>query len=113
MTHYRINPRFKIDTRLSLETPEASVSLLKTTIEQNWNKYVNRHRYTPTETTYLLFENLFRVIRGDSELMVATYDALTELNENVNNEEMVSHLQDKKIEYLQSLEDANISRGKD
>lgn len=80
--------------------PEVTDELLVKTIIENWNKYLNNKKLDPTETTYLLFDNLYRIIKGNPQKVKLVYDTFINLNDNEKNHEMVELLKSKKEEYL-------------
>ncbi|MCY7953011.1 hypothetical protein [Bacillus inaquosorum] len=72
---------------------EINAERLRYSIEQNWIKYQKKH--DSDEATYLIFENFYRVIENRLDFLLVTYETLIRLNNDVQNHEMVKHLQAK------------------
>jgi hypothetical protein len=87
--------------------PEISKEMLETSIVNNWNKQIIINKWNPTETTYFLFDNLYRIIKGNYQKMELTFDTLIRLNKEIDNEKMVKILKIKKDEYFVYLEESS------
>ncbi|MBE5107251.1 hypothetical protein IGI01_18780 [Bacillus thuringiensis] len=85
------------------EKPELTEEILRSSIMNNWKKYTIVKMYSLDEVTYLLFDNLYRVIKDNSKMMEITYDTLIDLNAEEGNQDMVKHLEHKKNEYFETF----------
>lgn len=68
----------------------------------------NREFFNPSEITYYLFDNLFRVVSLRAELMEVTYNTLIKLNLLEKNLDMVEHLETTKKDYINN--DRNLKK---
>lgn len=93
---------YPIDSKI---TPDLIVRAIKhtwSTFEENQKntELINQPYTNASELTYYLFDNLFQGAYYDRQCMEVLYNTLIEMNTEVENLEMVEHLQIRKKEYI-------------